>query len=458
MPHLTARRESLSACSRRCHTHRLAVVSGAVAGLLVCASWASAQGDVTFTRDVAPILQKRCQTCHRAGQMAPMSLVTYDEVRPWARAIRAKVVERSMPPWHIDKTIGIQAFQNDISLTDTEIDVIVNWADAGAPRGNLSDAPPPVDWPDDDVWQLDARYGRPPDLIVSSPPWTQRAEGQDQWWEPVVETGLTEDRWVMGVEIRPTIEARRVTHHSNVYLQQDEEPGDHVSVIEVTPRGSYLSEFAIGKIGDVFRENTGKLMKAGSRFTFDNHYHSVGEDVTAQTDVGLWFYPRGVVPKYRVYGQALGARQSQATMDIPPGKVTVHHAYVPLPAPARLENFQPHMHIRGKSMSMEAIYPDGRVETLSHVEKFDFNWHVNYVYTDDSAPVLPKGTVIHLTAWHDNTAANRANPDSRQWIGWGQRSYDDMYHAHVNVTYLTQEDYEQIAAERRAKQRTNDQQ
>ena len=107
---------------------------------------------------------------------------------------------------------------------------------------------------------------------------------------------------------------------------------------------------------------------------------------------------------------------------------------------------------------MEAIYPDGRVETLSHVEKFDFNWHVNYVYTDDSAPVLPKGTVIHLTALHDNTAANRANPDSRQWIGWGQRSYDDMYHAHVNVTYLSQEDYEQIAAERRAKQRTNDQQ
>ena len=116
MPHLTARRESLSACSRRCNTHRLAVVSGAVAGLLVCASSASAQGDVTFTRDVAPILQERCQTCHRAGQMAPMSLVTYDEVRPWARAIRAKVVERSMPPWHIDKTIGIQAFQNDISL------------------------------------------------------------------------------------------------------------------------------------------------------------------------------------------------------------------------------------------------------------------------------------------------------------------------------------------------------
>ena len=253
------------------------------------------------------------------------------------------------------------------------------------------------------------------------------AEGQDQWWQPVVDTGLTEDRWVTGIEIQPSLEGRRVTYHSNVYLQQEEEPGDHTPAIDVTPRGSYLSEFAIGKIGDVFRENTGKLIKAGAQFTFDNHYHSVGEDVTATTDVGIWFYPKGFVPKYRVYGQAMGAQQSQATMDIPPGKVTVHHAYIPLDAPARLENYQPHMHIRGKAMSMEAIYPDGRVEMLNHVADFDFNWHVNYVYTDDSAPVLPRGTVIHLTAWHDNTAANRANPDYRQWIGWGQRSFCLLY-------------------------------
>ena len=144
-----------------------------------------------------------------------------------------------------------------------------------------------------------------------------------------------------------------------------------------------------------------------------------------------------------------------ATLDIPPGKVTTHHAYVPLTLPARLENYQPHMHVRGKSMSMEAIYPDGRVEMLNHVGNFDFNWHVNYVYTDDSAPVLPAGTIIHLTAVHDNTAANRANPDPTQWVGWGQRSYDDMYHAHVNMTYLTEEDYDAIVADPRAR-RTSD--
>ena len=157
-----------------------------------------------------------------------------------------------------------------------------------------------------------------------------------------------------------------------------------------------------------------------------------------------------------MYGQALGVQHAMATLDIPPGKVTTHHSYVSLPLPARLENYQPHMHVRGKAMSMEAIYPDGRVEMLNHVGNFDFNWHVNYVYTDDSAPVLPKGTVIHLTAWHDNTAANRANPDPTQWVGWGQRSFDDMYHAHVNMTYLTDEDYDQIIADRRARRSSND--
>jgi hypothetical protein len=147
-----------------------------------------------------------------------------------------------------------------------------------------------------------------------------------------------------------------------------------------------------------------------------------------------------------------------ATLDIPPGKVTQHFAYVPLPHPARLENYQPHMHVRGKAMSMEAIYPDGRVEMLNHVDRFDFNWHVNYVYADEAAPVLPRGTIIKITAWHDNTAENPANPDPTQWVGWGQRSYDDMYHAHVNVTYLTDEDYAAIVEERRRAQRSTQQQ
>ena len=150
----------------------------AAAVLLTAGGTASAQtGEVTFSRDVAPILQQSCQGCHRTGQMGPMSLMTFEEVRPWARAIRSKVVERVMPPWHLDKTVGIQEFENDLSLTDDEIDTIARWVDAGAPRGNPADLPPPVDWPDDNVWHMAERYGREPDLIVSSTPWTQRRRG-----------------------------------------------------------------------------------------------------------------------------------------------------------------------------------------------------------------------------------------------------------------------------------------
>jgi hypothetical protein len=406
----------------------------------------------TFTKDVAPIFQAKCQTCHRPGQMGPMSLLTYNDARPWARSIKAKVGARMMPPWHLDKTIGIRQFKNDISLSDDQIDTIVRWVDAGAPQGDPRDLPPQVKWPGDDVWRLQTedRYG-PPDLVVKSDPWTQLAQGQDQWWQPMVPTGLTEDRWVRAIEIRPSAKGRRVVHHIVTYLLQDEE---RYGAVDVPDAGGYFSEFAVGKIGDRFRDNTGKLMKAGSKIRFDIHYHSVGEKMTDASEVAVWFYPKGVVPKYRVFPQAMGVQDSMRTFDLPPNKVTMHEAFVALPQPARIENFQPHMHVRGKAMSMEAIYPDGHSQMLSYVDRFDFNWHVNYVYADDVAPVLPKGTIIHIRAWHDNTAANKANPDPTQWVGWGQRSYDDMYHAHVNVTYLTQQDYEQILAERKRAQTT----
>src|SRR5262249_3418376 len=195
--------------------------------------------------------------------------------------------------------------------------------------------------------------------------------------------------------------------------------------------------------------NTGKLLKAHEKVSFDIHYHSVGKEITDQLSVGLWFYPKGYVPKYQVKGTALGVFQSMDTFDLPPNTVTVHHGYFTLTEPTKSLSYQPHMHMRGKAMSLEAIYPDGRVELLSHVDHFNFNWHVNYVYADDVAPVLPKGTVLHITAWHDNTAANKSNPDPRQWVGWGQRSFDDMYHAHMRMVSLTEEGYRQIVAERK---------
>ena len=390
------------------------------------------EAEVTFAKDVASILQEKCEACHRTGQMAPMALTTYAEVRPWARAIREKIVAGDMPPWHMSKTTGIQEFVNDISLTAEQIDTIAGWVDAGAPLGNPGDLPPAKEWPNGERWRVGDLLGRDPDLLVSSTPWTQPAEGQDQWWQPVVDSGMTEDRWIKAVEVRPTLEGRRIVHHGN----------------------SALAEFAVGKAGEIYPDNTGRLLEVGEKVRFDIHYHSVGEEITDHLTIGVWFYPKDVVPKYEVKHSPMGVFQAMDTFDLPPHTVTKHHAFVPLEKPTRILSYQPHMHVRGKSMSMEAIYPNGRVEMLSFVENFNFNWHVNYVYTDDAAPLLPAGTMIKLTAWHDNTAGNRANPDPTQWVGWGQRSYDDMYHAHVRYIELTEEDYDDLVQERRRAART----
>ena len=408
-----------------------------VGAFLVLGGAAQAQApDVTFAKDVASILQEKCEACHRTGQMAPMSLTTYAEVRPWARAIRTKVVAGDMPPWHMSKTTGIQKFVNDISLTTEQIDTIVRWVDAGAPLGDPDDLPPTREWPSGERWRVGSLLGRDPDLIVTSTPWTQPAEGQDQWWQPVVDSGMTEDRWIKAVEVRPTIEGRRIVHHGN----------------------SALAEFAVGKAGEIYPDDTGRLLKAGEKVRFDIHYHSVGEEITDYLSIGVWFYPKDVVPKYVVKHSPMGVFQAMDTFDLPPHTVTKHHAFIPLETATRILSYQPHMHVRGKSMSLEAIYPTGRVEMLSYVENFNFNWHVNYVYADDVAPLLPAGTMIKLTAWHDNTAGNRANPDPTQWVGWGQRSYDDMYHAHVRYIELTEEDYKQMVQDRRRAATTNNDQ
>jgi hypothetical protein len=413
---------------KECAMRKTRMTLWTLLALLVAMGSARAQGStkgtVSFTRDVAPILQEKCQSCHRSGSMAPMSLVTYEEVRPWARAVKQRVIAREMPPWHIDRTVGIQQFKNDISLSEAEIDTIARWVDDGAPRGDSRDLRV-KQWPNEELWRLAETEGRVPDLIVKSTPWTQAAQGQDQWWQPSVDTGLTEDRWVKAVEVRPSMKGRRIVHHA-------------IGLVEYAP----------GKPGEIYPDNTGRLLKAGGQINFDIHYHSVGEAITDQVEVGLWLYPRGYVPKYQVKTQALGSQEARKVLDIPPNTVTTHDSYIPLTEPTLLLSFQPHMHTRGKAMSMEAIYPDGHREMLSYVSHFSFNWHVNYVYEDSVAPILPKGTVIHITAWHDNTAGNRANPDPNQWVGWGQRSYDEMFHCNVTYINLSQEEYERRVQQR----------
>ena len=411
---------------------------------------------VTFAKDIVPIFQDKCQECHRQGTAAPMSLVTYQEARPWAKSIRQRVVTRNMPPWHIDKTVGIQQFQNDRSLSDSQIATIVHWVDEGAPMGNPKDMPPPKHFPEDEGWLLAKAYG-PPDLVLKSESYTIAAHGQDVWFKPLTEVPITEARWVRAVEMRPgTTAGRKIMHHVLARLIQEEPSGPNNPAAGDAAAGGManaglLMEWAIGKNFDIYRPNCGKLLLPGSQIWWELHLHAVGEEIRDHAELAVYLYPKGEVPKYRTYLTLFGATQSFGSMiDIPPNTVAESQGYHVLRAPARLENFQPHMHLRGKAMSMEAILPDGTTQMLSYVDHFNFNWMNNYIYMEDAAPVLPKGTIIHVTAWHDNTRNNPNNPDPDQWVGFGDRTVDEMAHAWVNVTYISDADYNEWVAKHRA--------
>jgi hypothetical protein len=404
----------------------------------------------TFTKDIAPIFQAKCEACHRPNSMAPMSLVTYEEARPWARAIGLRVGSRQMPPWHIDKTVGIQEFKNDRSLSDQQIDTIVRWVEAGAPKGDPKDMPPPKHWPDESKWQLAAKYG-PPDLVIKSAPYTIPAVAQDAWWRPITETGITEPRWVRAIEIRPSTEkGRKVTHHALARLQQPENMRAELFTNDPNVVGDGLfMEWAVGKNGDEMRPDSGRLMLPGSRIVWEVHYHAIGEEITDSVELGVYLYPKGQEPKHReVLGLFNTFTGPRGVLDIPPNQVTTTESFVTLKENARIENFQPHMHLRGKGMSMEALYPDGRREMLSQVTDFNFNWHNMYIYADNVAPLLPKGTILHLLAWYDNTKGNRSNPDPDQWVGWGDRTIDEMGHAWLNLTYFSDEEFKAELAKR----------
>jgi hypothetical protein len=416
---------------------------------LVLSTVSFAADSVTFAKDVAPILQQKCQECHHAGSMAPMSLVTYEEARPWAKAIRERVITRQMPPWHIDPTVGVQKFKNDMSLSQTQVDTIVKWVDAGAPLGDRKDMPVPRQWPNADEWKAAPELGQP-DIIVKSEDWTMPAHHQDVWWRPSTDIGVTEPRWVRAVEIRPgTLSGRKITHHAVAYLAQDD-PDSILPGSTADLRGrSMLMEWAIGKGYDLYNPNTGKLLLPGSKISWDIHYHAVGEEVRDHVEIGIWLYPKGQEPKYRTFltgFQAIKGQDRNRLVDIPPNTVAVSQQVTVLKQAAMLENFQPHMHLRGKAMLVEAILPDGSTEVVSYVGKFNFNWMTNYIYADDAAPMFPKGTMIRVTAWYDNTRANPNNPDPDQWVGFGDRTVDEMGHAWMNVTYVSDEDYKAWAA------------
>src|SRR5262245_9271409 len=268
---------------------------GLVAGPSAARAQTAAQQAATFAKDVAPILQRSCQQCHRPGSIAPMSLLTYEDVRPWARSIKARVSAREMPPWFIDRNIGIQKFKNDISLTDEDVAAIVGWVDAGAPLGNSKDLPPPAKFPDVTAWQIGT-----PDLVVEMPGEQMvKAAAPDWWGDIATDVALTEDRYIRAVEVKP-LEGYDVVHHAVASIVTDEVPADG---------GGTLVEYSMGKNGDIYPDDTGRLLPAGARVSFNLHLHATGEQKPAKVAIAFKFYPKGTLPKYRLRAQLVGGEK-----------------------------------------------------------------------------------------------------------------------------------------------------
>ncbi len=394
---------------------------------------ASAQSsEITFHKDIEPILQRSCQNCHREGGVAPMPLVSYDQVAPFAGLIEYKTALRdragAMPPWYMEKDIGIQDYKFDPSLSDEEIVAISRWARNGTPKGEPSDAPEALVFDDSIKWTAGL-----PDLIVSTNSVTKLA-GTPDWWGEIdrVPIGLTEDRYVKSVEIvevndvdfqagtgRETVGGRYIFHHMIWGTSELDENGER---IPDTNTGWPVHE--VGRNPDIFDPDAGRLLRANSYVVSDSvHIHSNGKDTTGHLQIGFRFHPLGYEPKYERIRVGLG---NGVDISIAGNEREQElHAYSVLSEHTKIITFEPHLHAPGERMCLEAIW-GYTVETLS-CTGYDHNWVRGYAYADHAAPLLPKGTILHIVGYMNNTETNPNVPDPRNWQGSGNRSVTNMF-------------------------------
>jgi hypothetical protein len=387
---------------------------------------ASALTAVTFTKDVAPIFNKNCVSCHREGEAAPMSLTSYQAARPWARSIREKIVARAMPPWHADPQHG--SFGNARALPQKDIDTIVAWVDGGMKEGDPKDLPPaPKFMPGWNIGQPDAVFKLPEPEKVP-------ATGVVAYRHITVPTNFTEDHWVQAAEIRPG--NRGVVHHVIVYVIDPPESKRPSLGIEMkfqpAPGGGarrggvggnqsrwLLAGMAPGTFGTVLPPGTGKLVKAGSRLLFQMHYTPNGTAAEDQTVIGLRFAKNA--PQHNVNTVGI----SNPRFAIPPGeanyKVT---SAVEFTEDAVLYSLYPHMHLRGKAFEYRLVYPDATSEVILSVPKYDFNWQYDYEFAQPLR--VPKGARLECTAYFDNSKDNKFNPDPSKEVRWGDQTWEEM--------------------------------
>ena len=360
-----------------------------------------------------------------------------------------------MPPWFIEKNIGIQQFKDDISLSDDEIALFGRWADSGAPQGNPADMLPPRVFASDAAWTLGE-----PDLIVRSPSLTVKGAAPDWWGNPweSQRIGLTEDRYLASVEYKEVVDSRTqpanpktslfVIHHATAGIGGPA-AGENGSAPSDSGEGgdSGLPIHEVGRNGDVFPDDAGRLVKAGSSIIWGNvHLHPsvAGDDRTVHLAIGLRFHPKGYTPKYETRAAGFGRSELEIRPNEPNQKL---EAYWVAPQPIRLVNFEPHLHAAGVRMCLEAVYQRA-IETLN-CAGYDHNWVKNYQYDDNAAPLLPKGTILKITAWFDSTSRNANIIEPRNAAGWGRRSVANMLMAFEQVIFLTDAQYDELLAARR---------
>jgi hypothetical protein len=418
--------------------------------------------EVTFTKHIAPILQRSCENCHRPNGVAPMPLVSYEDVRPWARAIKQRtgMGPRAgvMPPWYVERNIGIQKFHNDPSLSEDEIATVAKWADSGAPRGNPADMPPPKVYADERSWAIGT-----PDLIIKMQDLEVKGDAPDWWGEiPSVPTGLTEDRYVAALEIkevndvavtsgsnRATVGGRFVVHHmiwrTQVLDPNSDQPPDPLSILTDEEAVNWPVH-EVGRNADFFDPKSARLLKAGSSIVSDSvHLHSNGRDTKAHLEIGFKLMPKGYKPTYKraVFGLGNGVdidiKAMEANQQL--------HAYTVLQQHTKIISFEPHLHAPGARMCFEAIW-GYTIQTLNCVG-YDHNWVRGYDYDDDSAPLLPKGTILHIIGYMDNSPTNKNVPDPRNWQGSGNRSVANMFIDLGIRVALNDEQFQEEMAKRR---------
>jgi hypothetical protein len=378
-------------------------------------------GAVTYNKDVLPILQKNCQTCHRPGEIAPMSFMTYKDTRPWAKAMKAAVVNRQRPPWFADPNYG--HFANDKRLSDADIKTLVAWTDGGAVEGDEKDKPAPV------VFQ--EGWGFKPDMIIEMPRDVELPpKGTINYKSILVKAHFTEDRWVVAADLRPG--NPQAVHHMRAIVRppgsawmKDAVPGVAYEAgdPEVGRQGEgtdLLGKFNPGLGAQDFSEfDSAKFVPKGSDIVFSMHYTATGKPTTDRSKLGLVFAK--APPKVRYFTHD-GPTGSNLAIPAGDGNAEVV-SEMTAQADTKLVYLQPHMHLRGKDYEVRLIYPSGKMETVFK-SPWDFNWQLGY---DLAAPIdIPKGTRIVGIAHYDNSANNKYNPDPAKLVVWGNQNWEEM--------------------------------